>query len=84
MGDPSRGIFGKFKIERTDGRSERGEKHYGCAYFVLDLSHDEHAKVVMQAYADSCRAEYPLLAKDIDRWVAGEDYWFIMCNPSTE
>jgi hypothetical protein len=65
MGNKSRGIYNKFIVERTDGKSSPGEKHHGCEYFVLDIDHDPHAIPALKAYADSCDAEYPLLAKDI-------------------
>ncbi len=65
MGDKSRGIYNKFHIERTDGKSAPGEKHHGCGYFVLDLTHDPHAIPALRAYADACEAEYPLLAADL-------------------
>lgn len=74
MGDPNRGVYFKFLIERTDGKSAPGEKHDGCQYFVLDCDHDPHAKAALQAYADSCRAGYPLLARDLDRWVKELDF----------
>lgn len=65
MGDPTRGVYEKFYIERTDGKSDPGEKHDACEYFVLDLDHDKHAVAALEAYAASCEAEYPLLAKDL-------------------
>ena len=65
MGDKSRGLYGKFYIERTDGKSAPGEKHHGCDYFVLDLTHDPHAGPALRAYAESCAEEYPLLAADL-------------------
>ena len=65
MGDPSRGIYDKFLVKRTDGKSEAGEKHYQCKYFVLDLKHDKHATAALRAYAESCKKEYPLLARDL-------------------
>ncbi len=64
--DAARGLYRKFKIERTDGRSEPGEKHDGCEYFVLDIDHDPHALPALKAYADSCRAAFPKLANDLD------------------
>jgi hypothetical protein len=67
MGDKSRGVYEKFRIERTDGSSALGQKHHGCWYFVLDTYHDPHAIPALRAYADSCRVEYPLLAEDLDR-----------------
>lgn len=66
MGDRSRGMYSKFIVERKDGKSARGQKHHNCFYFVLDLDHDPHAKAALKAYADSCRAEYPKLAEDLD------------------
>ena len=66
MGDRTRGIYEKFRVERTDGKSAPGQKHESCDYFVLDLTHDPHAYVAIVAYADSCRAEYPLLADDLE------------------
>jgi len=70
MGDRTRGLYGKFRIERTDGKSAPGEKHDGCEYFVLDLTHDPHAPPALRAYADACRAGYPLLAADLDALLA--------------
>mgnify|MGYP003624606764 CR=1 FL=1 len=64
-GDNSRGLFHKFHIERTDGKSDPGEKHHGCDYFVLDLTHDQHAIPALRAYARSCAEELPLLAADL-------------------
>ncbi len=65
MGDKTIGLYEKFHVERVDGSSERGGKHYQCEYFVLDMNHDEHAYAAVKAYADSCEAEYPLLAADL-------------------
>ncbi len=63
------GIYDKFRIERTDGKSRPGRKHDGCTYFVLDITHDPFAVPALLAYADSCEAEYPELAADCRRWV---------------
>lgn len=65
MGDKSRGLYCKFEVTRTDGASSRGRKHDGCYYFVLDTDHDPHAVAALRAYADSCEADYPLLAADV-------------------
>lgn len=65
MGDPNRGLYGKFYVERTDGKSAPGQKHDGCEYFILDLDHDKNAVPALEAYAASCEAEYPLLASDL-------------------
>ena len=69
MGDRTRGLYEKFRIERNDGKSAPGEKHERCEYFVLDVTHDPHALPALAAYAASCRTEYPLLAADIDRMI---------------
>ena len=61
------GLYHKFDVTRTDGSSGPGGKHEHCRYFVLDLDHDPHAPAAIRAYADSCRADYPALAADLDR-----------------
>jgi hypothetical protein len=65
MNDKTRGLYHKFNVERTDGSSAPGGKHHGCEYFVLDLTHDKHAKAALHAYARSCLREYPALADDL-------------------
>jgi hypothetical protein len=65
MGDPTRGLYCKFTVERRDGQSAPDRKHDGCVYFVLDLTHDKYAGAALRAYADACEAEYPLLAEDL-------------------
>lgn len=65
MGDKSKELYGKFVVQRTDGKDAPGEKHHDCRYFVLDVDHDPHAKAALEAYATSCEAEYPLLAADL-------------------
>ncbi len=75
MGDPKQGLYRKFgQIIRTDGQSEPGEKHANCRYFVLDIDHDVHAKAAIKAYAESCKEEYPLLAKDLFEWLEGKPW----------
>ena len=71
--DYKRGLYRKFKVERTDGRSELGEKHHGCRYFVLDVDHNQFAAAALAAYRDQCAAKFPELAGDIDRLLGGED-----------
>ena len=65
MGDPKRGLYNKFIVQREDRRDDIGEKHYGCEYFVLDLDHDKYAVPALRAYAEHCEAEYPALAADL-------------------
>jgi hypothetical protein len=66
MGNRNKGLYQKFIIKRADGQHRAGKKHEDCEYFVLDLTHDPHALPAIKAYADSCRADYPLLAADLD------------------
>jgi hypothetical protein len=65
MSEQKIGVYQKFIVTRTDGKSEKGQKHDDCAYFVLDLNHDVHARAAIDAYAHSCKDEYPELAKDL-------------------
>lgn len=59
------GLFCKYIVTRADGSSKRGGRHHDCEYFVLDLDHDPHAHAALGAYAESCRAAYPVLADDL-------------------
>lgn len=67
MDDTMRGLYKKFRVERTDGRSAPGEKHHGCDYFILDMMHDRHALAAIAAYVASLdeAGEYPGLAHDL-------------------
>ena len=62
-----RGLYDKFKVERTDGKSAPGEKHHDCEYFVLDMDHDEHARAAIAGYVQSLEdaEEFPQLAADL-------------------
>ena len=59
------GLYQKFKVERTDGETHHGQKHFRCQYFVLDVTHDPHAIPALLAYALSCENDYPNLANDL-------------------
>lgn len=61
----ARGLYNKFTVTRTDGKSEPGQKHADCEYFVLDLTHDKFAPSALRAYARACSGEYPFLAEDL-------------------
>lgn len=64
------GVYEKFKVTRTDGKSRKGKKHARCEYFVLDIDHDEYALPALRAYATACAGEYPNLAADLFEIVA--------------
>ncbi len=59
------GLYRKFEVRRTDGTDAPGGKHEDCTYFVLDATHDRHAKAALIAYAESCAQEYPVLSRDV-------------------
>lgn len=61
-----KGLYDKFTITRNDGQSAPGQKHDGCEYFVLDITHDHHARQALVAYAMSCRNENPELASALE------------------
>lgn len=60
--DPEQGLYRKYEVNRID---DKAEKHADCQYFVLDLDHDEHSVAALEAYAESCKAQYPTLAFDL-------------------
>ena len=80
--DASRGLYGKFYVKRSDGRSAPGEKHYRCEYFVLDLTHDPHAIPALKAYEASLREDdgngWTQLAHDLRMT------WFRLERPEEE
>jgi hypothetical protein len=45
--DAKRGLYGKFRVTRSDGSSGAGGRHERCKYFVLDLTHDQFAKAAL-------------------------------------
>lgn len=65
--DRERGLYRKYGVQRVDGRAD---KHEGCEYFVLDLTHDMFAPAALTAYADACAEKFPALARDLRALVA--------------
>lgn len=61
----AQGLFRKFIVRRTDGSDGPGGKHEGCEYFVLDVTHDRHAKAALAAYAAAVRSTNAVLADDL-------------------
>jgi len=59
------GLHSRYLVQRTDGSSEPGRKHEHCAYFVLDLEHDEHAPALLRLYAKLVKSEHPELSRDL-------------------
>lgn len=65
-----------FIVERTDGRSKRGEKHHSCTYYVIDLRRDPLWKRLLTVYADSCAKDFPMLARELRDGVAAALNWW--------
>lgn len=61
------GYYRKYIVKRADGRDGPGDKHEGCEYFTLDLTHDPHAYAALRAYAYSCRNTHPQLCADLHK-----------------
>jgi hypothetical protein len=77
------GLFRKFEVRRTDGSDAPGGKHCGCEYFVLDVTHDQHATAALMAYATAAQATHPLLVADMrDRY--GLDQQASSCQPNID
>jgi hypothetical protein len=70
-----RGLYSKYLVKRTDGQDTHyKDKHFACAYYVLDITHDKHALPALAAYANSCEKEYPKLAEDLRRILRAVGY----------
>lgn len=55
------GLYGKYKIEKTDGHTIDPD----AKYFVLRYDTDPHARVALEAYANSIWTKNYLLAIEI-------------------
>lgn len=66
MSDSDKGLYQKFIVYRTDGTSEKGGKHAGCDYFVLDIDHDECPGG--ESCADSANALPFGVSENIEPW----------------
>ena len=62
--DQNRGLYRRFDLYRV---GDDGEPQYLVTdpYFILRYTTDPHARVALAAYADSCEAEFPVLAADL-------------------
>lgn len=69
MTDKKQGLYRKYRVERLNDPTG---KHADCAYFVLDIRHDQHARNALCAYANSCRVAFPELAADLHRMLRTE------------
>lgn len=55
-------LVSKYTVRRLDGRSQVGQRHSECEYFVLDLTHDPYALEALRRYAEVCDVTHPELA----------------------
>lgn len=56
------GIYGKYRIEKTDGTPLDPK----ASYFVLRLDTDGAAREAMRTYAQEIRRRNPILAREIE------------------
>jgi len=75
VGDRAKGLYRKFHVYRDDGRDGSGEKHDGCEYFVLDLTHDPFAWFALRRYAEACRETHPKLSADLHLKIDAHKSW---------
>lgn len=61
--DERKGLYGKYRIEKADGSPVDPK----AIYFTLRLDTDQHARAAIRAYIESCRAEQPELARDLEK-----------------
>lgn len=61
-----KGIYEKYYVTRADEGDRPNHKHYGCKYFVLDLTHDRFVPETIRTYGRLARAAgYGPLASDL-------------------
>lgn len=66
--DRQRGLYRKYELYRVkEDDAGNVREHYQVTdpFFVLKYATDPHAAVAVRAYADSCEAEYPVLAAEL-------------------
>lgn len=61
--DDKKGLYGKYRVEKSDG-SRMDPK---AVYFTLRIDTDPYARAAVRAYIEACRAEQPELAGDLER-----------------
>lgn len=63
------GLYGKFHVERVDGKDRPGGPKEGARYFVLDYVNDPVARIALRAYVTELRKRgiEPDLATDLNR-----------------
>ncbi|MCC9182583.1 hypothetical protein [Mycolicibacterium mageritense] len=64
--DHHRGLYRKYELYRVNETGPRLSL-VTDPFFILRYTTDPHARVALEAYADSCAGEYPKLAEDLYR-----------------
>lgn len=71
--DRTRGLYRKyelFRVRHSYGREYR--ERVTDPFFALRYTTDPHAAVALRAYADSCEADYPVLAAELREALRGQ------------
>lgn len=55
--EQSVGLYGKFHVERVDGKDRPGGPKEGAKYFVLDYVNDPVARIALRAYVTELRRQ---------------------------
>lgn len=61
----TRGLYGKFRVERVDGKDKRGGPKENAAYFVLDYANDPDGWVATASWAVTTQHRRPLASKEL-------------------
>ncbi len=65
--DKNRGLYRKYALYRVSADDPAHHFQVFDPFFALRYTTDPHARVALEAYADSCGQEYPKLADDLYR-----------------
>ena len=70
--DDQKGLINKYEVRRVDGKNDdnyyRGELYKKADYFVLKLNSGNKYEIdALEAYAESCKDDLPLLSRDLFR-----------------
>lgn len=68
--DRDKGLYRKYKIDRTDNQDQPGQRHADCDYFLIDEAHDPFAEAAFAAYGKAAGID-PV---ELRQLVQGGDY----------
>lgn len=61
----ARGLYGKFRVERVDGKDKKGGAKENAAYFVMDYANDPDAWVGVASWAVTAQHRRPVVAREL-------------------